>query len=483
VRRYLLALFVVLQASLVVATPNPTGGSGTPGHNLTFTVTGSGFGSKISALDGTSLPWGYWDFEDGTENPVDALSSGNVAIVDQNYSVASVARGSSTKLLKSDAINWALFANLGIVSVVFNFPDQDVGQKQYFSAHRWSSQSSYTHTNSNTGAVNMHENWKFYRGFATSGTTYPNTVVSQASESAQSCTGGGGHRVSVESSGGATNFTNSAIRLPSSTWMEEEYIVKFNSVDFGTSGVFRLRQDGQANFDKTDYAEDRSPDTADDLQRQFIQDDPANQNDCGGSTVAHDVELDDLVADYGTYAWARVMLGNASTLAACTALEYQPATSWANGSITFKQKFGQLGTSSNKYIYVFDSNDTVNASGLLLQAGVGNPAPTLSSISVSTANYLGGTASTATGTGFLTGITCSFGPNAATSTTFSSATTLFLVAPPGTSAATVDLVCTNSDEQSATLNGAVAYTRAPEIPISYDDDPIRASGRFSIFRH
>lgn len=469
-------------AQVSLATPSPSGGSGTAGHNNNYTVTGTGFGSKISPIDGTSLPWGYWDFEDGTQNPVDALSAGSDALVDQNMSVAADStRGNSTKSLQSADINWASFANGGIVSIVFSFPDQAVGQKQYFSAHRWSERSDYSHTHSGTGATDMDENWKFYRGFPTSGTTYPNTVISQAAESASSCTGGGSRRVSVESSNGATNYTQSAIRLPSSTWMEEEYTLQFNSSDFGTNGTFRLWQDGDLNFDKTDFSEDRSPDATDDLQRQFIQDDPANMTDCGGATVAHDVKYDDAVADYGTYAWARVMLGNASTLTACTQLEYQPATSWSSTSITFKQKWGAISSGSSKYIYVFDSDGTVNSTGRLLATGAGDPPPVLASIDPTTGSRNGGGTITVTGTGFTDGFTVKFGTATPITATFVNSTSGTVTLPAGPESATVDVVVANPDGQTSLLGAAFTYDDAPEIPIYADQDPIVTEGALIMF--
>ena len=472
-----LLFLIAFTATAVNAAPNPTGGSGTPAHDNTYTITGTSFGQKISPIDGSSLPWGYWDFEDGTLNPVDALSAGSVSLTDQNMSVAVEARGSSTRLLRSDAINWATFANGGIVSIVLNFPDQDPGSKQYFSVHRYSERSNYSHAGPNGTA---YENWKFWRGYPNSGTTYPNTIISQRVTSASTCTGGGGTIFTVEGSAAVT-ISASAVRLPASTFMTEEYYIKYNTGDRLTDGIFRIRQDGVANLDKTNYNDDGATATTDDLQRQFIQDDPANLGDCGGATVAHVVKYDDVVADYGPYAPARVMLGDAPTLAACTILEYQPEVGQrTNTSIQVKLKYGSLGTTANKYIYVFDADDTVNANGLLLEAGVGNPAPTVSAINTSSGAAVGGGGFTLTGTGFINAAV-KFGSIDATGVSTVNSTTITGTIPAGTPDTTVDVTVINEDEQEAILSSAYYYGPEPEDPIYVDPNPASEDGNYPLF--
>lgn len=480
-KKYLFALALALATATAHAAPVPSSTTGTPAQDATIMVLGSGFGSKISPEDGSALPADYWDFEDGTQNSVDALSagSGSTALSDQNMSVAAEARGSSTRVLKSDAINWATFANGGVVSVVLNFPDQDPGAKQFINVLRYASRSTYYHANSAGSPANAYENWKFWRGYPTSGTTYPNTIISQRVMSTDCTSGTGGPIFTVEGSAAVTVSANS-IRFPGSVFMTEQYEIKYNSGDRLTDGLFRLRQDGILNLNRTAYTDDGSTAVTDDLQRIFIQDDPANLSDCGGSTSAHTVKYDDIAMDYGTYAWARVMLGNASTLAGCTILEYQPALSWSGSAIAFQQKNGGIGSTVDKYVYVFDSDGNVNSNGLLLQAGVGLPAPTGTSVNVSSGSYLGGENFEIIGTGF-SGSVVRFGPNLATDVVVVSSTRITGKTPAGTSAVTVDVVVENSDGQTATFPGQYAYSRAAETPISVDDDPIRATGYTSPF--
>jgi hypothetical protein len=65
---------------------------------------------------------------------------------------------------------------------------------------------------------------------------------------------------------------------------------------------------------------------------------------------------------YWDNSFARVLLGNASTYAACTGFEMQPVTSWSSTSITVTANKGaRTGTA---YLYVIDSDGTlVNSSG------------------------------------------------------------------------------------------------------------------------
>lgn len=76
--------------------------------------------------------------------------------------------------------------------------------------------------------------------------------------------------------------------------------------------------------------------------------------------------FDDIYVDT-TY--SRVMLGNASTIAASTILEPQPPTAWATDEITVTVNLGGLPTSGTVYLFVFDSTNTGNATGYAVTIG------------------------------------------------------------------------------------------------------------------
>lgn len=107
-------------------------------------------------------------------------------------------------------------------------------------------------------------------------------------------------------------------------------------------------------------------------------------------------------------------------------------------------------------VYLFDSAGS---------GGSGAPAPDGLSLDVTTGPITGGTAVTITGTNFVSGATVLFGTNPCASVTFNSETSLTCNATPaGASAATVDVVITNPDTQSDTMNGAFTYfAPAPDL--------------------
>lgn len=92
-------------------------------------------------------------------------------------------------------------------------------------------------------------------------------------------------------------------------------------------------------------------------------------------------------------------------------------------------------------------------------AGAAN-APMVSAVAPGQGSYLGGTAVTITGTGFLVGATVTIGSTAATGVTVVSATQITATTPAGVVGAAVVRV-TNTDGQSGTLGGAFTYLGPP----------------------
>jgi len=66
---------------------------------------------------------------------------------------------------------------------------------------------------------------------------------------------------------------------------------------------------------------------------------------------------------YLDYSLQHVMLGNASTLAACTVLEVCPPTAWSDTSVTVTVNRGALADSGSIYAYVYDAAGTANSTG------------------------------------------------------------------------------------------------------------------------
>ncbi len=473
---------LILFAAVASATPAPASVSGSPAQDATITVTGSGFGLKqCPENSASSLPYAYFDFEAGSLNDVSALSCNNgITATVQNMTIVSEARGASTKMLKADT-GWVA---LGVVTARIQMPSASRGRSfKVLKAQKVkSSLSSYTHINngSNTGTPGntQFENWKFDRGYPASG-NYPNSYNAQNADGG-ACTGGGAHpSPTVEAgSGGDSVNTSSAYRLPYSTFMYEVRALQYSSANNTADGLYKIYQDGQLNINRSNWKNDPSasfPSTG--FANWYTQSDPSNLSNCGGSTVEHDYWIDDLIYDYGTYAWARTELCNASTLAASTKCEYQPETSArSDGTIVFKEKNGELTSNTTKYIYVYHADGSVNSNGLILQAGVGNPPPVLLTATPSTGSYQGGTLVSLTGTGFVTGFTVQFGTMTAVAGTFVSSTAGSATTPGGPGDATVDIKLINPDAQSSILSSTFTYSSIPGIPIVKDNDRIRLDG-------
>ena len=95
-----------------------------------------------------------------------------------------------------------------------------------------------------------------------------------------------------------------------------------------------------------------------------------------------------------------------------------------------------------------------------------NPAPTVTGISPASGTANGGTGVMITGTGFVSGATVKFGGTTATNVTVTSSTTITATTPAHTAGA-VDVVVTNTDSQSGTLNGGYTYTSSSSGAVSF----------------
>lgn len=96
------------------------------------------------------------------------------------------------------------------------------------------------------------------------------------------------------------------------------------------------------------------------------------------------------------------------------------------------------------------------AMGLALEGG-GLPAPTITSLDVTTGSIAGGTAVVVTGTGFQDGLTATLGGVAVDNLVFNSETEIQFDTPAQASVGFADLVITNPDTQSVTETGAFSY--------------------------
>jgi phosphatidylserine/phosphatidylglycerophosphate/cardiolipin synthase-like enzyme len=115
-----------------------------------------------------------------------------------------------------------------------------------------------------------------------------------------------------------------------------------------------------------------------------------------------------------------------------------------------------------------DNQSATLAGGFTYQTPPPPPAPTVSNIAPNSGSTAGGTAVTITGTGFQAGATVALGGTAATNVVVSNSTTITATAPPHGIGA-VNVVVTNTDNQSGTLANGFTYAQALETPLLVDD--------------
>lgn len=78
------------------------------------------------------------------------------------------------------------------------------------------------------------------------------------------------------------------------------------------------------------------------------------------------MQFDDIVLDHTL---ARVVIGDASTFAACAQFEYQPQSAWDDDTVTFTVNRGEFSAAETAYLYVVDRYGFVNPSGFSITFG------------------------------------------------------------------------------------------------------------------
>lgn len=165
---------------------------------------------------------------------------------------------------------------------------------------------------------------------------------------------GGDGRTGCE---GTATFTHwHEDKLPDHQWLTQEVIYKTGSIN-GNDGVYRFFQNGKAITDRADHRMRTTQQP--NMYEQFgLQDDISNE-----TKVRDDwwIYYDDIYMDN---TWARVMIGDAPTLATSRRREIQIPVSWSDTAITIRVNQGALPTIKGPfYLYVVDSQGRVNRRG------------------------------------------------------------------------------------------------------------------------
>jgi len=175
---------------------------------------------------------------------------------------------------------------------------------------------------------------------------------------------------------------------------------------------------------------------------------PSSGSTAGGATVTVTGTgfLAGASVTFGGAAATNVAVNSSTSISATT-----PAHSAGAVNVVVANSDGQTGTLSSGYTYTAAA-----------------PAPTVSAVSPTSGTTAGGTTVAVTGTGFLPGAGVSFGGTAATSVTVNSGSSITATTA-SHAAGTVNVVVTNSDNQSGTLANGFTYSTSTETVLLADD--------------
>jgi len=154
------------------------------------------------------------------------------------------------------------------------------------------------------------------------------------------------------------NFDRDAY-IPSNDWV---FIERYDYVHADSGGIqgFRVSGDTIYNESGLDYGPESN------LQMQFI----GFYNARDSANYANEnAWLDEVYVDK---TWARILIGNNVSYANCTEFHMQIPSAWATDSITFTCNLSSaLPETENWYLYVVNSGNEVNATGILVSEGGG----------------------------------------------------------------------------------------------------------------
>ena len=370
---------------LAHAQPVVNGSSGTWSYQATVTVSGSGFGSKSTAAPVV------WDDASGASigSKWDGAwpSCGPSPLAYRTP--AQVGRG--IPLPHSHITKYISGAHAG--------SGANCGYNVIMFKTRTVSLPAYTYA---TWYERVDDNWTFgdddnFKTFAYSvGTTpyeLPNNWYVEYNPRPTSRTSGAAYHINDDGASLQTPDVNGhswwwagAINPMAGAWKKIEMELRYTNA---TDGYIKLWENGVL---KIDYR-GRTDNLAGTTRTEGIGGYARNYNIAGNWRYFADVYLD--------YSRARVILGNAPTLAASTRREVQVPSSWSASSITLSANLGTFAGGQTAYVYVFDANGTSNATGWPVTIGTGAPPPpgdtTPPSVTAtSPANGASGVAATAT---------------------------------------------------------------------------------------
>jgi hypothetical protein len=398
--------FFLLFAPFAYAAPSISGTSTDLAHGESVTITGTDFGTKTTAAptiwdncshgDSLTTRWtGGWPTENANYNP--------------NYRAAQrgipMPHARTTKYLTMcnygdggydagwNGIFWKSFASGSTPSYVF-----------------------FSFRMRIDDSFNSGDNWKFLdyscgsEPYAMSSSSWSNWYTEQMGGISTGTLDinlnddGGSLRpwINQENIWNADTESYDTGPSPKGNWIQIEGVYYLTS---STNGIIRYWINGEDVFDYSSTNPNPAFAALDHWTDRYTA--GARTFGFGGYTRNYNTNNWWYFADiYFDTTWARVMLGNASTYAACTIREPQIPSSWGTTSITVEVNQGALDEEDTAYLYVVKSDGTYNSTGYAVTFGEGGGEDTTApSVTFTTGNSsisadslsISGTASDAVG--------------------------------------------------------------------------------------
>jgi hypothetical protein len=322
----------VMSASVAWAAPSITGTSGSIVHGGAVTITGTSFGAKGGTNANKPLLWA--DFE----SSINPSSLGVITAWDENQDLSRQTSAPQYGLSTGNVIGtW----NSGAGKRSFSFGINSSMRTLYQSGKRRFS------------AANT-INQKFFRIWNDAGT---DTVAS---------TSLGGiilDELCVQSG----RFQGAS--LAGNAWEMHEFLWKQSTANDGGlttgNGYFEFIKNGSQIQLVSNLCTHTTANYAQGNKLRVIDNftDSSDLQPDGTNVWMDDLYIDDT--------WARVIIGNASTLAASTTREVQIPSAWSGSSITVTINRGSFGASASAWLFVVDSSNAVSPGQAITFGGGG----------------------------------------------------------------------------------------------------------------
>lgn len=454
----LLAPFALLLTASLHAAPSVSGVTGAAVYGSTLSVFGTGFGTKPIREKQTLYANFKSNINPSTWSYVTSWSDkANFEWKSTNCDEGSGCGGETS--------GWDATSSPNKVTAAINHGELAASGK-FFVSWMWKS---------DAPAVSDLTNLKTYRWWPASVGNKNNLYGGQQCD-------GGFVNFTEETEGnvvsGVDRIYSNDIEPIGSAYKQVEMLYQLNSSAGAQNGVITILQNGSADVNTNTWRSNTAGDSGNGRYAIFypVHMEFTTGNGCGVTPPigsGHFVRYDNIAADTS---WCSVWVTVNSTNGAGGTKYWLPVISWAGGTIQVAWACDKFSAGSTVYLYVRENGGTVNSAGFPVTVSgsvvAPNPAPTVTSLSTTSGPASGGTSTTITGAGFLTGCTVDFGGSAATSVVRNSATSITCNTP-AHAAGAVTVTVSNTDGQTGAKSNGYTFVAAPTVTsVSANSGPV-----------